>query len=348
VLKLPGNLTAEKFLSRHWQKKSLFMPQAMKFVRPAITRNELAWLATLDDVESRIVFTNRGESQTRYRVETGPFDTGFLRTLPKRDWSLLVHDVEKHLPTLRKWFDLVPFVPDWRIDDLMISFATPGGGVGPHRDHYDVFLCQGIGLREWRLSSQSLDADPAASHDLVLLQEFDGDERYATRAGDVLYLPPGVAHWGTARRACITYSIGMRAPPGYADPDLQLTEARPGYISPAALERAGKDASTLGRLVTQPKEWLQPVAPTEEEIIALLDNPSALRKLRLHGMARVAFDGDTLYLNGAERSFEGQERESIASLCCRRRLNGALVSQLGVRCLRWLLSHGAFELAEIE
>jgi 50S ribosomal protein L16 3-hydroxylase len=347
VLKLPGKLTAEKFLSCHWQKKQLFMPQAIGVMRPTITRNELAWLATLDDVESRIVFTIRGEEQTRYRVDTGPFDTAFLKALPKRDWSLLVHDVEKHLPAFRNIFDLVPFVPDWRIDDLMISFAAPGGGVGPHRDNYDVFLCQGIGVREWRLSTEKLAENPAASNDLVLLHEFEGDERHVACAGDVLYLPPGVAHWGTARRACITYSIGMRAPPRYADPDLRPAEAKPGYIPPAALERAGKDASTLGCVVTQPKEWLQPVAPSEEEMTALLDSPSALRKLPLHGMARIAFDDRTLYLNGAKRRFEGQERESIASLCSRRRLNRALVSQLGTQCLRWLLAHGAFDLADI-
>ena len=347
MLKLPGNLTAEKFLSRHWQKKSLFMPQAIEVMRPTITRNELAWLATLDDVESRVVFTDRGEEQIHYRVETGPFDTSFLQALPKRDWSLLVHDVEKHLPGLRKLFDLVPFVPDWRIDDLMISFAAPGGSVGPHRDNYDVFLCQGIGVREWRLSTKKLVENPAASDDLVLLQEFEGDERHSAHAGDVLYLPPGIAHWGTAQRACITYSIGMRAPPRYADPDLQPAEAKPGYISPTALERAGKDASTLGRVVTRPKEWLQPLAPAEEEMTALMESPSALRKLRLHGMARIAFDDETLYLNGAERRFEGQERECIARLCTLRRLNGALVSQLDTRCLRWLLAHGAFELPEI-
>ena len=144
---------------------------------------------------------------------------------------------------MRALFKYVPFIPDWRIDDLMVSFAAPGGGVGPHRDNYDVFLCQGIGVRDWRLSSDAVADDPDASDDLALTAPFAGSA-HSVREGDVLYVPPGVAHWGTATRACITYSIGMRAPqlsdllaglpdterlnPFYADPDLVVTESRPG------------------------------------------------------------------------------------------------------------------------
>lgn len=348
MLELPGNLTAETFLAGYWQKKPLFMPQAIEALRPAVTRNELAWLATLDDVESRIVFTDRADDRTRYRVATGPFDVDFLKALPKRDWSLLVHDVEKHLPALRRLFAQIPFIPDWRIDDLMISFAAPGGGVGPHRDNYDVFLCQGIGVREWRISEAEVPRDDSASDDLALLQEFEGDESRETRQGDVLYLPPGIAHWGTAMRACITYSIGMRAPSFYADPDLQLEEVQPGYISPAAHRRAGTEAARLGCTVTESKQWLQPLPPSKDEIAALLNAPSVLQKLRLHGMARLAYDDRMLYLNGLSRPLESGERDSIAALCSRRRLDAALAAALGQRSLRWLLAHGAFEVFEIE
>ena len=125
------------------------MPGALDRVRPSMSRNELGWLATLDDVESRIVFIDRSATSSHYRVETGPFDTEFLQNLPKRDWTLLIHDVEKHLPAMRAVLQVVPFIPDWRVDDLMVSFAAPGGGVGPHRDNYDVFLCQGTGIRNW-------------------------------------------------------------------------------------------------------------------------------------------------------------------------------------------------------
>jgi 50S ribosomal protein L16 3-hydroxylase len=289
MLRLPGGLDPKSFLARHWQKAPLFMPGAKSPLRPSVTRNELAWLATLDDVESRIVFTDRDGDRLRYRVVNGPFDADFLASLPKRDWTLLVHDVEKHLPALRALFDLVPFVPDWRIDDLMVSFAAPGGGVGPHRDNYDVFLCQGIGAREWRVSLDAIGDDTDASADLALLRAFDGS-RFDTREGDVLYLPPGAAHWGTAQRACITYSIGMRAPQlsdldaslpddagdnrFYGDPDLALEEVSPGRISRRAVRRAlellgrGDDdldrtSLALGRCVTSTKEWLTP-EPTDE------------------------------------------------------------------------------------
>jgi len=344
LLKLPGQLTTEKFLSRYWQKKPLFMPQAIGSMRPTITRNELAWLATLDDVESRIVTTIRENERTRYHVETGPFDTAFLEALPKRNWTLLVHDVEKHLPAMRRQFEQVPFIPDWRIDDLMISFAAPGGGVGPHRDNYDVFLCQGIGTREWRFSTGSIPADPAASDDLVLLQEFSGDECHTASKGDVLYLPPGVAHWGTARRACMSYSIGMRAPSAYRDPDLQLDEVSPGYISQAALRRAGADAATLGCEVTELKEWLRPLEPTEEEVKHALRTTRAAPLLHLHGMARLAFDDGNLYLNGDQRKLSADDRRVVQDLCRNRRLTRASRSAISRELFAWLIRHGAFEL----
>lgn len=346
MLSFPGALTAETFLARYWQKAPLFMPGAIQRMRPAITRNELAWLATLDDVESRIVFTERHGGKTRYRVETGPFDTAFLGALPGHDWSLLVHDVEKHLPAMRRLFEQVPFIPDWRIDDLMVSFAVPGGGVGPHRDNYDVFLCQGTGIREWRFSTSDIRPDKTASRDLALLQEFHAGENHTTREGDVLYLPPGVAHWGTARRACMTYSIGMRAPSLYRDPDLALDEVRPGYISLKARQRAGAHAQTLGLTATELKEWLQPMAPRSSEVVALLAAPATLNRLRLHGMTRIAYDENNLYVNGAGHALRSGDIGAVAALCTRRKLSPGLVATLDGQCLRWMLSRGAFELPE--
>ena len=336
-------MTADAFLAGYWQKAPLFMPQAVDSLRPSISRNELAWLATCDDVESRIVFCDRRRAQTRYRAETGPFDETFLQTLPARDWTLLVHDVEKHLPAMRRLFDLVPFVPDWRIDDLMVSFAAPGGGVGPHRDHYDVFLCQGIGIREWRVTTTEVADARSASEELQLTAEFDGESCHAARQGDVLYLPPGVAHWGIATRACMTYSIGMRAPDGYADPDLTSDEAQPGYLSPQALRRAGQRAAELGPSATQIKEWLRPDAPAADDIRQLLDSPALLRRLTLHGMARIAFDDTRIYLNGCTRMAAQSDLVSIRELCARRRTNGRVLNIITPEFLTWLLANGAFE-----
>lgn len=362
--------SAEQFLRRHWQKLPLFIPQGAPRLRPSMTRNELAWLSTLDDVESRIVFTDRGGERTRYRAESGPFDEAYLAELPPRDWTLLVHDVEKHLPDFRRLFDLVPFIPDWRIDDLMVSFAAPGGGVGPHRDNYDVFLCQGIGVREWRITLDDIEDDPAASSDLALTREFVADDVYSARTGDVLYLPPGTVHWGTARRACLTYSIGMRAPrlsdfdaqlpdlrgdnPFYADPDLTVTEARPGHVASESIRRArrlvgtGSDetlAVALGRFASQTKDWIAPESPSGAETDAVLEALDAGASLRVHGMARLAWDDRHVYVNGNRRPLPGSETNRVAALCEHRRFRSADRLPVEAReVLHWMLESGAFEI----
>ncbi|MBT8094899.1 MAG: hypothetical protein KJP08_08820 [Gammaproteobacteria bacterium] len=371
MLKLPGQMNAEQFLARHWQKKPLFIERAVDKLTPAITRNELAWLATLDDVESRLVLTDKTCSPVRYASESGPFDPEYLASLPQRDWTLLVHDVEKHLPALRKLFRLVPFVPDWRIDDLMVSFAAPGGGVGPHRDNYDVFLCQGIGIREWRVSTAEVGEDSAASDDLALLRPFAGRHCLA-RQGDVLYLPPGVAHWGTAQRACLTYSIGMRAPqlsdlgrespppghgsPFYADPDLAPGEAQPGRICARAVERAlrqlqrpagdaARVAAMLGRSVTETKEWLTPEGFSEADAGALYADLSRGVTCPVHGMARVAFDERNVYVNGRSYPLPPGGAALMATTCRERRLDmSACRDEHLARLATWLLEAGTLEI----
>lgn len=365
MLNLPG--TAQDFLTRHWQKTPLFVAGALDRLRPRVTRNELGWLATLDDVESRIVFTKTDGNRTRYTAVTGPFEADYLAALPERGWTLLVHDVEKHLPIMRRLISHVSFIPDWRIDDLMVSFAAPGGSVGPHTDNYDVFLCQGIGVREWRVTQEDVDDDAGASDDLALKQPFHGVVHVA-REGDVLYLPPGTAHWGTATRACITYSIGMRAPqlsdlggalpdaqiknPFYEDPDLSVSEARPGYIAPQAAARAarlsGRDddpaavASALGRFVTETKTWLRPEPASADDVRRCLD-----RRLRLevHGMARIAWDDCNIYVNGRCRQLASGEAAIVEEICRARGVPRRSAAQRSARALLgWMLETGAFEL----
>ncbi len=371
MLRLPGNLDAAQFLAEFWQKKPLLMPRAIPKLKPAVTRNELAWLATLEDVESRIVFTDRSRSRIRYHAESGPFDEDFLAGLPPRDWTLLVHDVEKHLPAMRKVFRAVPFIPDWRIDDLMVSFAAPGGGVGPHRDNYDVFLCQGIGSREWHATNAAVDDDPRASDELALTREFQGELSHACRNGDVLYLPPGAAHWGIARKACITYSIGMRAPqhsdlldelpdtercnPFYRDPDLDVNEVRPGFISDAAVHRAVRAlespcatfadmAKALGRFATATKQWITPELPGKPELAALMNALDGGQLLRVHGMTRIAWTNASVFVNGASTDAPSAEPDLLAELCASRRLR--LTKHAGPEwrdLAAWMARQGAFE-----
>ena len=375
MLKLPGNLTAGSFLKQYWQQQPLFMPGALDRLRPAITRNELAWLATLDDVESRLIFVERSENHCRYRAETGPFEPEYLQDLPKRDWTLLVHDVEKHLPAMRALFQHVPFIPDWRIDDLMVSFAAPGGGVGPHKDNYDVFLCQGIGVRNWHFTSDDVRADPGASDELALLAEFAGDEDIDTKQGDVLYLPPGAPHWGTAKRACMTYSIGMRAPqvsdfsstlsrssPNedqfYRDPDLEIGESRPGYLSGASARRAllmlglpksqqDEVAQALGRFSTQPKDWLKPDRATAEETEGMLHTLRKGGRLQVHGMSQIAFDDRMIYVNGNAKDLPRQAATLVAQVCTDRSLSLPPTDSVeDASLLRWMLEQGTFEIPE--
>ena len=260
-------MTPGSFLSDFWQKRPLFIPRAIDRIGPSLDGDELAWLATQPDVESRLVFTHGDGEVARYEVRDGPFAEDELASLPRRNWTLLVQDVEKHLPDFRSLFATVDFVPDWRIDDLMVSYAAPGGGVGPHVDNYDVFLCQGEGQREWRLGDAAACLPDESSHDLSLLRPFVDDAPRMASVGDVLYLPPGVPHWGIAREFCMTWSVGMRAPNlaelkagaarvlhaddpqsedissadseiFYEDPDLGVDEAQPGLISAAAVRRA--------------------------------------------------------------------------------------------------------------
>ena len=375
MLKLPGNLTAETFLDQHWQKQALFMPAALERVRPAITRNELAWLATLEDVESRLVFVDRDRDVCHYHVETGPFDPEYLQSLPKHDWTLLVQDVEKHLPAMRSLLQHVPFIPDWRIDDIMVSFAAPGGGVGPHKDNYDVFLCQGIGARNWRYTSDDVVEDPGASDELALLSEFAGGQEVDTAEGDVLYLPPGTPHWGTAKRACMTYSIGMRAPRAseisfaphgrssskddfYRDPDLCTGEAVPGYISKQSVKRAirildssdyrDEDvAESLGCFATLNKDWLKPDEASASEIEAALELLRGGSRLPVHGMSQIAFDDRMLYVNGSSKALPKNAARLLQKICADRSL--LLEVNVGVEqdeMLRWMLQLGAFDIPE--
>jgi len=374
VLRLPGTLTPGAFLDRYWQKRPLHIPAGIQRVQPSITRNELAWLATLDDVESRIVFTDRSDAGTRYRADNGPFDDAFLAALPRRDWTLLVHDVEKHLPRLRKLFDLVPFIPDWRIDDLMVSFAAPGGSVGPHVDRYDVFLCQGIGIRDWRVATAAIPGDPSASDELSLCLPFDG-ERFECRNGDVLYLPPGIAHWGTARRACMTYSIGMRAPqlsdlaaelpdsvgddPFYDDADLHLDEVRPGYISDEAVRRClrlvdggpaefDRVARSLGCCVTSTKDWITPRGTDPETAGKVLELLGEGRVLDVHGMARIAWDDRRVYVNGTSAPLSANGADLVETICRHRRLAGPPAGGIEQADLgAWMIRAGAFDIPEI-
>ena len=207
-----GTIGIERFLRDYWQSKPLFIRNAAKQFENVLSVDELAGLSLESDVESRLVHWNSATDQ--WRVENGPFTEEKFGELPKENWTLLVQSVDQWVPEVAEVLKQFHFLPRWRLDDVMISYAPPGGGVGPHFDNYDVFLLQVSGQRNWRLG-QRCDETSALRVDqpLRLLDHFEQSNQYQVRAGDMLYIPAGMAHWGTAgKEGSVTWSIGFRAP----------------------------------------------------------------------------------------------------------------------------------------
>jgi 50S ribosomal protein L16 3-hydroxylase len=200
-------LDTENFLSEYWQQKPLLIRNAVPNFVPPIDANELAGLAMEDGVESRIIQTHADN----WSLHHGPFEeTDFARDLP---WTLLVQSVDHYVEDVANLLQLVAFIPNWRVDDVMVSYAVEGGSVGPHYDNYDVFLLQGEGTRQWRLGQVcDSSSELLLNDDLRILENFRCCEEYTLGPGDILYVPPRVAHWGIAQGECTTFSLGFRAP----------------------------------------------------------------------------------------------------------------------------------------
>ena len=246
-----GSLSAEEFLAEYWQKKPCLIRNAFPDFKPDIEGDDLAGLACEPMAEARII--SGAYPEHNWTLQQGPFEEADFARLPETDWTLLVQDVEKHYPPLFELLEQFHFLPTWRLDDLMISWAAPGGSVGPHVDQYDVFLLQAQGRRTWQVAR---DYDPALLEhcELNVLRSFSPEREWTLEAGDMLYLPPGVAHHGVAVTAGMTWSIGARAPdaadllmalgeslsgdtiPRYTDADLHVTDSA-GEIDTRAIER---------------------------------------------------------------------------------------------------------------
>ena len=318
MIRWPDDLDAAGFLAAYWQKKPCLLRGFVPGFTSPLSPDELAGLSCEPDVESRIVIEH---GETPWELRHGPFSAAAFAGLGDRGWTLLVQDVDKHLPELAGILDAFDFVPRWRIDDLMISFAPPGGSVGPHVDAYDVFLVQGLGRRRWTIDPEPSSLATLDGPEIAVLEDFRGQTSYDLAPGDALYLPPGVAHHGVALDECMTYSVGFRAPSRheliesfasrvaagiaesqrYADPDLALAEAEGGLIGPRALDRAREALGPLGRsvaaadlaewfgaILTEPKAWLHPEAderPSPEERAGRLADGHRLVR---HGMALLA------------------------------------------------------------
>lgn len=205
-------LSNKDFLQKYWQKQILVIKNSIAVEDFLISGEELAGLACEKAIESRIVFAN--DTQSQWTCAYGPFTSQQFSQLEEKNWTLLVQSVDDYLPEAKELRDTFNLLPKWRMDDVMLSYATPGGGVGPHFDYYDVFLIQLSGSREWKIGQSCNSATPLRAHDdLKLLQDFQLAETHILNPGDLLYIPAGLAHWGTAiSENCITASVGFRAP----------------------------------------------------------------------------------------------------------------------------------------
>jgi len=241
-LQWPQGLSTQGFLDQYWQKKPLLIRQALPDFETPVSPDELAGMSLEEGTTPRIVTQN---SAGDYQLEHGPFADDRYESIGNKDWSLLITDCEKHWPELLTWIEPFRFLPRWRMDDLMISFAPEGASVGAHVDEYDVFLLQASGTRRWQIdSSENPDLSIVTDSTLRLLANFNATDTWDLEPGDVLYLPPGVPHHGVAiSDDCTTWSIGFRAPSNldvldvfseilldnlpmvrYADPSLKVSQ----------------------------------------------------------------------------------------------------------------------------
>lgn len=329
----------------HWQREPLLVRGAFPgFVDPLSPREVLA-LAGHPDASARLVH-RRGAS---WSVEHGPFSIQRFKQLPRRGWTVLVQDTNRFSRAADRLLRRFEFIPHARIDDVMVSYAAPGGGVGPHVDSYDVFLLQGRGRRRWRVSRQA-DLAFVPGLPLKILERFEPEAEWTLEAGDMLYLPPGVAHDGVAESECLTWSIGFRAPTdaelvaGFLDelrdrlgPKGQYRDAgaaparHPGEI-PLAMQRhvaralesirwSPADARRFaGRYLTEPKAQVYFVPPRRALARTVFVRAAARRGVALDSGSRLGFSGTMFFINGEVAAVPVAARPAVRRLADRRRL----------------------------
>ena len=347
-----GDLTLERFLSEFWQQKPILIRGAFEEFKPVIAPDELAGLALEENVESRLIRYNT--SKNDYQLERGPIPEERFGELPEENWTLLVQAVDHYVPEATDLLNLFSFIPRWRIDDLMISYATPGGGVGPHYDNYDVFLIQASGTRRWELGGYENSSSPRLPDaPVMVLSEFESEIEFDLAVGDMLYLPPRLAHNGIATSEdCITYSVGFRAPSEseflrsisdhigeqlsaekrFTDPQRTITKA-PGQVDQAdaasikarLVELISDEQNFnqwLGELLSEPKypDMVQAVAEDEfndwfqEALEVGVEVAPNTRLIYLES------DSNRLYCNGEAISVESKEWPLAKSLADYRNL----------------------------
>ncbi len=358
---LLGGLSPQAFMRRHWQKKPLLIRQALPGAEPALDRTALFALAATEGVESRLIEQRDG----RWSLRHGPFSRRQLPPLSRPGWTLLVQGVDLHAQAAHRLLSRFRFASDVRLDDVMISYATDGGGVGPHIDSYDVFLLQLTGRRRWRVGRTK---QPVLVPDvpLKILANFEPEHEWTLEAGDMLYLPPGWAHDGAADGECLTASIGFRAPTRdevglqvlqrmldgvdddqgagtrYRDASQAATD-RPARIPECLAEFA---ADAVRRLVDAPHslhcalgEWLS--EPKPQTWFEPVDGLPGRCAVVLDARTRMLYDDHHVFINGESFVASGRDATLVRRLADQRTLAAGAVSKLGVQAWELLQSWGA-------
>jgi len=348
-----GTLSVNAFLNEYWQKKPILIRNAIKTSSLPIEADELAGLACEAQVESRII-SNIDDS---WKLKHGPFEETLFSTLPASNWTLLVQAVDHWSPKAADFLQQFNFIPSWRIDDLMVSYATKGGGVGPHFDQYDVFLVQSHGQRKWDVGT-IYDDDAKLVQDIPvsILNDFEAEESWIANPGDIVYIPPGYGHNGIALSdECITCSVGFRAPSHsevlcefadfigvklsealrYEDPDL-TTQTHSGEIKTAAIDNFQTILSKYTNDKSLISEWLgqyasTPKYPEQHEIDKehytldkLTKNLSLNKELIKNESSRFYFIENLpvhkLFVDGARIDTHNISNEFIEFLCDNREI----------------------------
>ena len=314
-----GDISLDHFLSEYWQKRPLLIRNALPDIISPISADELAGLACEQDVESRIIINLHED----WQLQHGPFDENIFSELPASNWTLLVQAVDHYIPEASRLMEQFNFIPQWRIDDLMVSYACKQGGVGAHYDNYDVFLIQTQGQRLWEIGGAYDDSSPLKENlPVKILERFTAEASWIVNPGDILYLPPGIGHSGVAQsNDCITCSVGFRAP-SYNDILHEYTDYLGQELSESMrfsdknikrqINSGEIDHDVLTQLHTIIKEQLQNkdklqdwfgcyITTPKYEIASYFNNEEPVTTSRLDELTEKLTNGQQLYRNMGSR-----------------------------------------------
>lgn len=328
-MKLPdsffGDLSNEEFLAEYWQKKPLLVRGAWPDFETPLTPDAFMDLSEREDAFSRLIVEKPDEKN--WEVSEGPFTRDLFDSMPQTHWTLLIQEVDRLVSDVRDMLGLVSFLPKWRLDDVMISYAANGGGVGAHIDNYDVFLLQGYGERRWQINTTPVvEENLVEDIDISILSDFVPDRDWVVQPGDLVYLPPRVAHFGVALGPCMTYSIGCRAPSKqeilsailenvlietdpderYLDPDLAVSK-EPGRLGANSVAwvrslindiSKSEDAMTelVGSIISQPRRFVDEDALPEDSLKQALLSGSRARGASASQLLYETSSSDKLWL----------------------------------------------------